>query len=184
MHSALPYHFYIWVDNKFLGSSMPKGLTKGILHGFFSRPGQLMSTHVQLETGAHWSGLPLHALKHKESTAELKIVEPWGCMGNEMEIIHFPYLEGLVGKTLEENLFFRHSGIIVDWKDGYSRYPQEHKPLSFMLLSQGNFALLPNNYFKMLDKHFTDELEVSREEMKSYKRGEVVYWEQHGSHNK
>lgn len=177
MHSPLPYHLYVYVNNKHLGPDTTSGFTKGILHGIFCRSGQLMSTHVQLESGAHWSGLPLHALLHKETTLDLQTIQPWGCMGSDINSTFFPYLEGLKGKTLKENLTFRHTGIIVDWNDGYSRYPQEHKPLSLIALEQGNFGLLPNNYFKIYDKHFTEDLEEVNVNLKKYKRGEAVYWE-------
>jgi hypothetical protein len=177
VHSSLPYHFYVYVDNSYLGPEMPSGFTEGILHGIFCKSGQLMLTHVQLQTGAHWSGLPLSALYHKKVNDKLNYVQPWGCMGTEITTNYFPYLDGLSGKVLKENYLFRHTGIIVDWNDGFSRYPQEHKPLSLLALEQGNFALLPNNYFKIYDKHFTEELNEANVNLKKYKRGEVVYWE-------
>jgi hypothetical protein len=177
MHTPLPYHLYIWVNNKHLGPEMPNGLTAGILHGVYAKNGQMMLTHVQLESGAHWSGLPLHVLTHKEITVDLPQVEPWGCMGREITATHFPYLDGQKGKTLKEGYLFRHTGIIIDWNDGYSRYPQEHKPLSLVALEQGNFGLLPNNYFKIQDKHFTEDLDSQNINLKKYKRGDQIYWE-------
>lgn len=177
MHASLPYHFYVWIDNTHLGPNMPSGLTKGILHSVYSKPGQLMLTHVLLETGAHWSGLPLHLLTHKPTAEALCAVEPWGGMGTQITTTHFTYLDGLKGKTIKEKLHFRHTGIIIDWNDGFSKYPQEHKPLSLICLEQGNFGLLPNNYFKLCDKHFTDELEENNLNLKNYRRGETVYWE-------
>ena len=176
MHTALPYHFYVFVDNKYLGKDVPEGFTEGILHGVYAKTGQMMLTHVQLETGAHWSGIPLHGLTHKP-VKDLKKVEPWGCMGEQITATLFPYLDGLVGKYMKDNLKFRHTGIIIDWNDGFSRYPQEHKPLSLVALEQGNFGLLPNNYFKIYDKHFTQELDEVDVTLKKYKRGEVIYWE-------
>ena len=184
MHSQLPYHFYVHVDNKFIGPEMPKGFTKGIMHSLYGRDGQEMLCHVMLETGAHWSGMPMRAIYHKATTDKVDYLQPWGCMGTEMQAVFLDYLEGLTGKTLQDGLKFRHTGILVDWKDGYSRYPSEHKPLSLLALEQGNFALLPNNYFRLFDKHFTQPLEESNPILKNYKRGQVVYWEQHGSDTK
>jgi len=135
MHTALPYHFYVFVDNKYLGKDVPEGFTEGILHGVYA------------------------------------------CMGEQITATLFPYLDGLVGKYTKDNLKFRHTGIIIDWNDGFSRYPQEHKPLSLVALEQGNFGLLPNNYFKIYDKHFTQELDEVDVTLKKYKRGEVIYWE-------
>ncbi len=98
-------------------------------------------------------------------------------MGTEITTNYFPYLDGLSGKVIKENCLFRHTGIIIDWNDGFSRYPQEHKPLSLLALEQGNFALLPNNYFKIYDKHFTEQLDEANVNLKKYKRGEIIYWE-------
>lgn len=177
MHSSLPYHLYVWVDNKNLGPDMPPGLTEGILHGVYARDGQKMLCHVLLKTGAHWSGIPLHQIKHKPITESLADAEPWSCMGTEITTTFFDYLEGLSGRTIKDNLYFRHTGIVIDWNNGFSRYPEEHKPLSLVALEQGNFGLLPNNYFKLLDKHFTEKLEETNVILKKYKRGDKVYWE-------
>ena len=177
MHSSLPFHFYVWVNNKDLGPDMPEGHTQAILHGVYGKSGQQILTHILLETGAHWSGIPLSHLKHKITTNNTFGLQPWGCMGSDITSTHFPYLDGLIGIVISEQINFRHTGIIIDWNDGYSRYPQEHKPLSLLALENGNFALLPNNYFKIYDKHFTEKLEHFSAELKKYKRGEIVYWE-------
>jgi hypothetical protein len=91
-------------------------------------------------------------------------------MGEEIEAVYMPFLEGL-----ETNANGRHTGIIIDWNDGYSRYPAEHKPLSLIALESGQFTLLPNNYVTYKEKHFVDD--AAKENMKHYRRGEEVYWE-------
>ena len=171
-HTPLPFHFYVNVNNAFLGPDMPEGVTKGIWHGVFCREYQVLSCHVFLESGAHWSGLPLHALsctddfRHDGNT-----LMPWCGMGEEIEAVYMPFLEGLEVATIPG----RHTGIIIDWKDGYSRYPAEHKPLSLIQLETGQFALSPNNYLTYKEKHFVNE--KAKENMKHYRRGEEVYWE-------
>ena len=101
---------------------------------------------------------------------------PWTAMGDETEVWHAKYLEGL---SCEVHAPFkakgRHTGLMVDWADGYSRYPEEHKPLNLINLESGQFALLPNNYATYCDGHFSKE--SARENLKHYKRGEKVYWE-------
>jgi 3-deoxy-7-phosphoheptulonate synthase len=82
------------------------------------------------------------------------------------------YVEEVTNMLNRENIT---TGIIIDWADGYSRYPQEHKPLNLIQLDSGQFALLPNNYVIYSDKHFVDE--KARENLKHYKRGENIYWE-------
>jgi hypothetical protein len=170
-HASLPFHFYVNVNNAFLGPNMPKGVTKAIWHGVYCREYQLLSCHVFLESGAHWSGLPLHAISTTETfSLPAEKLMPWAGMGEEIEAVYMPFLEGL-----ETNDYGRHTGIIIDWNDGYSRYPAEHKPLSLIQLESGQFALLPNNYITYKEKHFVDE--AAKENMKHYRRGEEVYWE-------
>ena len=176
-HANLPFHIYVNVKNEFLGPGMPAGTTPAIWHGVYSREYQTLMCHIFLESGAHWSGMPLHALS---TTTDFSITRenlmPWTAMGDETEVWHAKYLEGL---SCEVHAPFkakgRHTGLMVDWADGYSRYPEEHKPLNLINLESGQFALLPNNYATYCDGHFSKE--SARENLKHYKRGEKVYWE-------
>jgi hypothetical protein len=97
-------------------------------------------------------------------------------MGEQTEAWHARYLEGL---TCEIHAPFkargRHTGVVIDWADGFSRYPQEHKPLNLIALDSGQFALLPNNYAVYDDAHFVDD--AAKEHLRRYRRGEDVYWE-------
>lgn len=173
-HASLPYHMYVNVDNKFLGPNMPEGITKALWHGVYGRPYQLLLCHVMLETGAHWSGLPLHAISTtKNFSISHDDLMPWKCMGEEMDVVKMEYLEGLQVTTATGS--GRHTGIIIDWKDGYSMYQQEHKPLSLISLDSGQYTLRPNNYCLFKDSHFIDESLLSQ--TKNYRRGEDVYWE-------
>jgi hypothetical protein len=84
------------VDNRFLGPGMPAGTTAGIWHGVYARESQVLMCHVLLESGANWSGLPLHALSFTQDfrfTAE-KLM-PWGAMGTETVVWSSRYLLGL-----------------------------------------------------------------------------------------
>lgn len=175
-HANLPYHLYVRVRNDFLGPEMPMGTTPAIWHGIHCRPGQMPSAHVLLESGAHWSGLPLHAISTQEFNYDVNELVPWGGMGENIETWHAKYLEGLIVTTMNPiKAHGRHTGIIVDWSDGFSRYPQEHKPLSLVHLETGQFMLLPNNYFLLQDGHFVDE--DVQDNLKHYRRGDTVYWE-------
>ena len=69
-HTNLPGHIYVWVNNKYLGPEMEEGYTYGLWHGIHSREGQILMAHVLLETGAHWSGLPLHAMSNFHGPTE------------------------------------------------------------------------------------------------------------------
>jgi len=176
-HGNLPFHLYVNVENSFLGSAMPPGYTPAIWHGVYSKPHQIIMCHVFLESGAHWSGLPLHAISTTTSFDKDKSdLMPWACMGDDVETFHAKYLEGLECEVFKPSVYRgRHTGIIVDWSDGYSRYPEEHKPLNLIELEGGQFGLLPNNFVLFKDKHFVDD--AAKVNLKHYRRGEVVYWE-------
>ena len=176
-HASLPFHFYVNVNNKFLGPEMPEGSTRAVWHGIYCREYQTLSCHVLLESGAHWSGLPLHALSCTDNFRhEYDALMPWAGMGEEIEAVFMPFLEGLeatVLRPIKED--GRHTGLVIDWKDGYSRYPSEHKPLSLIQLNSGQYAALPNNYVIYKEKHFVQE--AAKDHLKHYRRGEEVYWE-------
>ena len=176
-HASLPFHFYVNVQNSYLGEHMPAGSTPAIWHGIYCRESQRLMCHVILKSGAHWSGLPLAAISTTETfdPTNNEHVEPWGAMGECIEAWHAEYLEGCPIKAFKVGSTGRHSGIIIDWADGFSRYPAEHKPLSLLILDAGYFALVPNNHYEITDKHFTEE--KYRDQLKYYKRGETVYWE-------
>lgn len=155
---------------------MPPGTTPGIWHAVYGKEYQVLMCHVMLKSGAHWSGLPLHGLSiTTDFSRGHKELMPWSAMGDHIETIHLKYLEGLACTTrlpfVESG---RHTGIMIDWSDGYSRYPQEHKPLNLISLISGQFALLPNNFIVFKDDHFIND--EAKENLKFYRRGETVYW--------
>ena len=176
-HVSLPQIFYVKVPNKLLGPAMPDGFTNAILHGLYAREGQAVLTHLLLESQAHWSGIPLHELLMDAPegcpTFNQIDLQPWGAMGHNLVISNLDYLEGLVVQPRFISIVGRHTGIIVDWDDMFAKHPHEHKPLSLLHLANGQFALLPNNYFTVSDPHFTKPSDFT----KFYRRGEKVYWE-------
>jgi len=175
-HSSLPFHLYVKINNKYLGSNMPNGYTNGIWHGVFGRMNQVLFCHVLLESGANWSGLPIHGISTSEDFSyDYQELMPWSTMGENIEAVYMEYLEGMRCYTREViKTGARHTGIIIDWTDGFSRYPQEHKPLNLIELINGQFALYPNNYLEFEDKHFVSD--YAKQNLKFYKREEKLYW--------
>ena len=132
--------------------------------------------HVLLESGANWTGLPIHAISTK-NTFEFNAdnLMPWAAMGEDLDIFNVKYLEGLECQTINSiKSKGRHAGIMIDWKDGFSRYAQEHKPLNMIELENGQFAFLPNNFVVYDDKHFVNK--DAQSNFGHYKRGEKIYW--------
>ncbi len=184
-HTNLPFHLYVHVCNTALGPNMPAGTTRGIWHAIYARPGQIVMAHVLLETGAEWCGVPLHKLAHDPKAFERSPLpgfykpshlQPWGAMGDHVEAIHLEYLEGInvMGTSAERGFCGRHTGIVIDWADGFSRYPQEHKPLNLIERSDGRYLLFPNNYCRFMDFHFTSHKRDA--DLAKYRRGEDVHW--------
>ena len=178
-HANLPHHFYVWVNNSYLGPNMPEGYTYALWHGIHSREGQIPMAHVLLESGAHWSGLPLHAMSDfhgPESWEEKPYLDlcPWAAMGPDIEAYGAKYLEGLEVELFRFGWKGRHTGIMIDWTNGFDRYPQEHKPLNLVSLDDGQFALQPNNYCRFRDDHLVNKNKFK--ETKNYRRGEDVWW--------
>jgi hypothetical protein len=172
---ALPYHLYVWVDNKHLGGET--GTTRAVLHGVCARLGQVILGHVLLETGAHWTGVPIHGIFCKENVStefDLKSIQPWGAMGEEINVCHLPYLEGLRIEIFNKKWLGRSTGIIIDWNDGFSRHPEQHKPLHLLQMDTGHYSLQPNNYIRWSDPSF---VEVEKWiETKNYRRGDKIWW--------
>ena len=97
--------------------------------------------HVLLETGANWSGLPLQAMScyygpNEWEEKEVKDLCPWAAMGSDIEAWDAKYLEGMEVTCFRSGWKGRHTGIIVDWSNGFDRYPQE-QPTSRVGRSQG-----------------------------------------------
>ena len=182
-HANLPFHLYVRVHNSFLTQGkVEKGYTRGIWWGVYSRLGQHVMTNILLETGANWTGLAIKDISLDEDAImplSIAPLHPWAAMGNDIYAFHAEYLEGLSVTDVRKNLWLgRHTGIVLDWSDGFSRYPAEHKPLNLIVSKEHNgFALLPNNFCKFTDKHFVVGGEHSASMMKQYRRGDQVYWE-------
>ena len=186
-HANLPFHLYVHVDNRALGPQVPPGSTAAIWHAVYARPGQVVMAHVLLETGAEWCGVPLQQIVadrnaltrwHDGHPPLGQDLQPWGAMGDCIETVHMQYLEGLLvmGSGAGPGFTGRHTGIVIDWADGFSRYPQEHKPLNLIERSDGHYLLFPNNYCRFMDKHWTHSRR--EDDLKKYRRGDQVHWEQ------
>jgi hypothetical protein len=175
-HVTLPHHLYVWCDNKYLGVEAA-GTTAAVLHGLCARPGQAILTHLILETGAHWTGVPIQGIYSKEEVpapVHLRHIQAWGAMGEQINVCHFPYLEGLQVEVFRKEWHGRSTGIIVDWDDGFTRHPDQHKCLHLLEMETGHYTLQPNNYLRWSDPSFVDENKW--EHAKKYRRGDKVWW--------
>lgn len=175
-HITLPNHLYVWADNTFLTGGKITGRTPAVLHGIYGRPGQVILTHLLLETGAHWSGVPIHGIYHKETSAGAKLqkCQAWGNMGENIEAFSLPYLEGLQIERLSDGEKGHSTGMCIDWTDGFTHHPTMHKTLHLLLMDDGTLSLQPNNGLKWSDPSFVDHSKW--EEARHYRRGDQVWY--------
>lgn len=173
-HVALPHHLYVWADNRYLTGGDQIGITPAVLHGVYGRPGEVILTHLLLETGAHWSGVPLHGVYCKPLIPPQTVqqCQPWGNMGESMEAAHMPYLDGLQVEV-KGGHHGRSTGIVLDWTDGFTRHPSMHKPLHLLLMESGGIWAQPNNHLRWRDPSFVDESTWTG--TSAYRRGEQTW---------
>lgn len=112
--------------------------------------GWAIAFNIQLANGAQFARIPIHALVTKEDAPVRQHydLQLWDCFGETFSIyssdIHqgcrvearLPCGETVIGKYLWT----------IVWQDSpWSMEPSQNKQGHFLLLEEGNFALLPNN---------------------------------------
>lgn len=133
-----------------------------IAHAARSRAGKILTFHVLLDCGAHYSLLPLHLLSWKEGTRfPVKDICPWDCFSDDMEVVEYSHFKF-------KKVYVMHLGIwgeylmSFDWKsNSFSDYTPEYKQGHLIKLDNGQFGLFPNNYFLLHDKSFTGDADAA-----------------------
>lgn len=173
-HAPLPFPIYVNVKNSMLGLT-DEGVTRALWHGIHSQPGQVVMCHLMLETGAQWSGVPLHGISASRKFCSDDEACPWGAMGERLTVTLMPYLEGLSVECFGlGGVCGRHTGLVVDWVDGFAKVSAEHKPLNLICLNDGPYTLLENNKCRFFDEHFIrPDIDPSKV---GYKRNRETYW--------
>lgn len=173
-HAPLPFPIYVNVKNRLLGLA-DNGTTRALWHGIHSHPGQVVMCHLMLETGAQWSGMPLHGISDTETFCSADEACPWGAMGERLTVTLMPYLEGLEVACFHlDGVGGRHTGLVVDWVDGFAKVSAEHKPLNLIRLYDGPYTLLENNKCRFFDSHFVKS--DADPHKVGYRRNRETYW--------
>ena len=89
------------------------------------------------------------------------------------DVFFLKHLEGLEIEYFSQKLKGTATGIVVDWYDGFTKHPEQHKPLHLIAMNDGNYYLLPNNFLRWFDPSFVEESKWS--ECKGYRRGSQVW---------
>jgi hypothetical protein len=138
--------------------------------GIINRP-LLFTCHTK--SGAVFSRLPASAFttnpdyKGIEYTAEE--LSPWGCISNTITVVKHTYLKDykVYIPSLKCNGYYLMT--FDQFNGGFSEDPEQHKTMNMIELVNGQFALMPNNYCRFTDLHFTKEDDIQ------YKR-QSTYW--------
>jgi hypothetical protein len=163
-----------------------EGVTKqgetleAIIHALRTRQGKVLTFHAHTSSGANYSLIPIHKLKHKEHALKLppQALQAWDCFSDSAEVHVFSYFQfrRVLTKDLGEGEYL----FTIDFKDNqFSDYPPEFKQFHFIKLDNGRFAALPNNYLLFQEKTFTGLVEWKdlpnfvRQEQEDYKSVEI-----------
>jgi hypothetical protein len=133
-----------------------------VVHAARSRSNKIMTFHVHLDNGAHYSLLPLHKLKWKDVVTPLapNELQTWDCFSDEVEAIAYDYFRCSRVYLIGQKLWGEYV-LTFDWQDNvFSDYPPEFKQGHLIKLDNGQFGIYPNNYLLFEDKSYTGKLEV------------------------
>jgi hypothetical protein len=133
-----------------------------VVHAIRSRAGRILTFHVHMPRGAHYSLLPLTKLIWKDDAPEWDIadLQPWDCFSDHAEVICYDYLRGHRAYLIHKKVWGEYM-FTVDWLDNsYSDYPPEFKQGHVVKLDNGLFGMYPNNFLLFEDKSYTGQLDV------------------------
>jgi hypothetical protein len=160
VNADIPY-LRVWVDNHYT-SGLP-GVEEGYAFGILSYPGRCLAWHVMLASGAHWRGLPIHALATRPDAErrELRACQLWDCFSFSPVVHVFQYLadhEAIcytpTGNEPGQYLF------TVDWlpdslsRPGWVCRPEQSKCGHVLELACGRLVCLPSNRVAWRDGYF------------------------------
>lgn len=159
MNCDIPF-LPVWVRRSFIARD--PGLEQGYAFAVQSWPGRALAFHVMLKSGAHYRGIPIHALSTApiSRARDLGDCQLWDCFSYNPQVHVYNYLleheadcylrSGTVGGTY---LF------TVDWLPdfrgpGFTHLPDQNKCGHVMALEDGNLACLPTNRIAWKDAYF------------------------------
>ena len=151
----------VLVRNEFLHNQEKGhgGYTRGWLVGCRTVRGFAVTFYVLLENGVLFTGLPIHALAHKEcERMELTDLEMWDSISYDHSVVQFELLKRIACIVLLKNKK-RYDGeyvFSIDFSSagslrGIAESPNEWKVFHFIKLNNGNFALYPQNRIMFKD---------------------------------
>lgn len=159
MNADIPF-LKCWVRTQFI--SAREGWEEGYAFAIQSYPGRALAFHVMLKSGAHYRGVPIHAL----ATAPFSPLRPlgdcqlWDCFTFNPQVHCYNYLRE------HEAVCYLRSGqmegrylFTVDWLPdhsgpGFTHLVEQNKCGHILELADGNLCCLPTNRIAWMDAYF------------------------------
>jgi hypothetical protein len=159
MNADIPF-LRCWVRKQFISDQ--EGLEEAYAFAVQSWPGRALAFHVMLKSGAHYRGVPIHALA-LEQDAPLRAIgelQLWDCFTYHPVVHCYSYLRE------HEAICLTRSGkmggrylFTVDWLPdhtgpGFTHLPEQNKCGHVLALDDGNLCCLPTNRIAWVDGYF------------------------------
>lgn len=161
MNADIPY-LHCFVRQQAIANSA--GMEEAYAFAVQSIRGRALAFHVMLRSGAHYRGVPLHALAVNERAParEAGDLAYWDCFTSRPVVTVFDYLREHEcfamlpsgGKSPGMYLF------TVDWlpddaiHPAFTHLPDQNKCGHVLVLGDGNLAMLPTNKIAWRDGYF------------------------------
>jgi hypothetical protein len=159
MNADIPY-LRCWVRLPYI--SKREGLEEAYAFAIQSYPGRALAFHVMLKSGAHYRGVPIHALVVNQSAPEISLSDAqlWDCFTFHPVVHCYQYLRdheaicNLRSGPVNGNYLFT-----VDWLPdhngpGFVHLPEQNKCGHVLVLETGNLCCLPTNRIAWRDGYF------------------------------
>jgi hypothetical protein len=159
MNADIPY-LRVWVRLPYI--SRQSGWEEGYAFAIQSYPGRALAFHVMLKSGAHYRGVPIHALAlHPNAPARnVGELQLWDCFTARPTVHVYNYLRdhqarcGLRGGTEDGVYLFTVDWLPDDQGPGFTHLPEQNKCAHVLALDDGNLCALPTNRIAWLDGYF------------------------------
>ena len=173
----IPYQEAFVRDSFLYQDKTKKTLTPCYVFGAKILMNQPLLFHVQLDNGAVFWSLPIHALVHKEDfeEKELNLLQYWNMQGNKAEAVVFKYLDGYTVECYNRNKEWMKGTYLFtvdDFDGGYSEDP-DAKCFHIIKLDNGHFCAYPNNYLRWHNLNFCEPFD--KDNLPKYKANKIKY---------
>jgi hypothetical protein len=160
----LPSPIHVNVLSSFLYQDDREGFTEAYIFAVTAIINRPLLFTVHTIDGAVVSRLPVHSFvaynKLDYSPFSLVELQPWECIGTDIQAVHHTYLKDYDVKIKIQDEFIKGKYILTfdSFSNGFSEDPEQHKTFNMVELENGQYALMPNNRCLFLDRHFTDDM--------------------------